>query len=70
MKRLISLILAAIMLVAVLASCAGTPTASYKSNIRLTSSDAADAAAWLTERLGNKLTDRIVPARRTGLTAP
>ena len=60
MKRLISLILAAIMLVAALASCAGTPTASYKSNIRLTSSDAADAAAWLTERLGNKLTDRIV----------
>ena len=29
-------------------------------NIRVTSSDAEDAALWLTERLGDALTDRVV----------
>ena len=62
MKRSLTLILAAIMLAATLAGCAVSPTASnaVNANIRLTSSDAADAAAWLTERLGDKLTERVV----------
>ena len=61
MKRFLSLILAAVMLAACLASCAA-PSAGVSANarIRITSSDAADAAAWLDERLGDKLTDRIV----------
>ena len=62
MKRLISLFLAAVMLAAALASCAASPQAraSFAANIRLTSSDAADAAEWLTDRLGDKLTDKLV----------
>ena len=61
MKRLLSLILSIMILAASLASCAVAPTAStLNSNIRLTSSDAESAAAWLTERLGDKLTDRVV----------
>ena len=58
MKRHLSLILAAVMIAASCASCASAlPKASL---IRTTSSDAADAAAWLEERLGDKLTDRVV----------
>ena len=59
MKKLIALTLAVIMLAAALAGCAA-PKASYGSNVRVTSSDAEDAAAWLTERLGDALTDRVV----------
>ena len=59
MKNLLSLALAAIMLAAALASCASVPKAAG-SNIRLTSSDAADAAAWLADRLGSALTGRVV----------
>ena len=62
MKRFLALILAAIMLAAALASCTsvapGTP--GVNANIRVTSSDALDVAAWLTDRLGDKLTDRLV----------
>ena len=62
MKKLISLTLVIIMLSAALASCAAAPkaTAAISANIRVTSSDALDAATWLTERLGDKLTSRVV----------
>ena len=61
MKRLLSLTLVAIILAAALASCAVAPkTTAIGANIRLTSSDAQDASVWLTERLGDKLTDRVV----------
>lgn len=50
------------MLAAVLAGCATAPQAntSISANIRTTSSDADTAASWLTERLGDALTDSIV----------
>ena len=61
MKKALALILAALMLAAALASCAvPSATASLNANIRLTSSDAFDAAAWLDARLGERLTDRVV----------
>ena len=65
MKRTLALSLAAIMLAAALVSCAGvhtarSATAAICANIRVTSSDGEDAAAWLTERLGSALTDRVV----------
>ena len=60
MKKTLALILAAVMLAAALAGCAAAPSASLPANIRVTSSDAADKAAWLNARLGDKLTDRIV----------
>ena len=61
MKRLLALVLAVLMLAAVLDGCAGTPqSAAISANIRVTSSDATDAAAWLTSRLGDALTDRVV----------
>ena len=61
MKKLLSLILAAIMLAASLASCASVaPSAAISANIRITSSDAGDAAAYLTARLGERLTSRVV----------
>ena len=61
-KKALCAALCAAMLCAVLASCA-VPTAksgAISANIRLTSSDALDAAAWLTERLGERLTERVV----------
>ena len=60
MKKLLALILAVIMLAAALASCASAPKAAYSANVRVTSSDAESAAAWLTSRLGDKLTDSVV----------
>ena len=61
MKRTLALTLAAIMLAAALTSCAGvTEESAINANIRVTSSDATDAAAWLNDRLGDKLTDRVV----------
>ena len=60
MKNLLSLILTAVILAASLASCAVSPTKTPNSHIRLTTSDASDAAAWLDERLGDKLTDTVV----------
>ena len=61
MKKTLALILAAIMFAAALAGCANAPkTDALSANIRLTSSDAADAAAWLTERLGEKMPESIV----------
>ena len=60
MKKVISLILTAVIAVLALASCACAPREAINTNIRLTSSDASDAAAWLTARLGESLTDRVV----------
>ena len=62
MKRTLSLILAAVMLAACLASCASDSKAigAINANLRVTSSDATAAAEWLSERLGDKLTDRVV----------
>ena len=60
MRKLISLLLAAIMLAAALASCAVAPrSAAISPRITLTSSDAGSAAAWLTARLG-EVPDNIV----------
>ena len=62
MKKALCILLAAMFTAAAFASCAAAPTASgaINANIRLTSSDAFDAAAWLAERLGDRLTDRVV----------
>ena len=60
MRRFLALTLAALFVAAALASCAVAPQAAINANIRLTSSDAEDAAAWLTSRLGDALTDRVV----------
>ena len=60
MKKIIALLLAAVMLAAALASCAVSPNAAISANVRLTSSDAASAAAWLTERLGDALNGSVV----------
>lgn len=51
MKKLISLSLAAIMFAAAFAGCVPAKETAWN-NIRVTSSDAVDAATWLTERLG------------------
>ena len=59
MKKILAFTLAAVMLAACLASCAAFHGASG-AGISVTSSDAVDAAAWLSERLGDKLTDRVV----------
>ena len=60
MKRIFAIILAALMLAAALASCAAVaPDTAVGANITLTSSDACDAAAWLTERLGT-VPDKLV----------
>ena len=60
MKRTLCILLAALFIAAALSSCAVAPEGAINANIRITSSDAADAAAWLGERLGEKLTDRVV----------
>ena len=61
MKRLLSLILAAVMIAVCLASCATAPsTSAINANIRVTSTDALDAASWLDSRLGDKLTEKVV----------
>lgn len=60
MKKILSLTLAALMLAATLASCATvSPEKALDPNIRITSSDASDAAAWLDERL-DEVPDRLV----------
>ena len=59
MKKLLALFLAAVTLSAALAGCATSPKSAISAKIRLTSSDASDAAAWLTERLGT-VADNVV----------
>ena len=60
MKKLLSLILAAVFAALALASCASPETAAPDPRITVTSSDALDAAAWLAGRLGDRLTERVV----------
>ena len=60
MKKSISLALAAVFVASVLASCASARPTAASAGIRTTSSDAADAAAWLSARLGDRLSDRVV----------
>ena len=71
MRRLTSLLIAAVMLVAALASCAAATAAAKKGladapncaispRITLTSSDASDVAEWLTARLGAAVLHRKV----------
>lgn len=59
MKRILSLTLAVILTAAVFTSCAASRDA-VSANVRLTSSDAESAAVWLTDRLGDKLSGRLV----------
>ena len=62
MKRILALTLAAIFIASVLTACGEpkTATAAICANVRVTSSDAENAAAWLTERLGDAMTGRVV----------
>ena len=61
MKKTLAILIAAVLLAASLASCATAPAAgAISSNIRITSSDAEDAAAYLTARLGDKLNADVV----------
>ena len=66
MKKLISLVLAAVMISASLSACASVRnTPAIGANITLTSSDAIDAAAWLTERFG-AIPDKLVIGTDSG----
>ena len=60
MKKLLALTLAAVFIASVLTACGEPKNAAIGANIRVTSSDGEDAAAWLTARLGDALTDRVV----------
>ena len=65
MKKALSLIIAAIFIASVLTACGAssfqsdTAAVSKSAKIRVTSSDGEDAAAWLSERLGESLTGRV-----------
>ena len=59
-KKLLSLILAAIFAASALASCAASEAGTINASIRVTSSDAEDAAAWLDARLGDAIPGRVV----------
>ena len=59
MKKSIAAALAAIIAASALSSCAPRPSPALDPKITLTSSDAADAAAWLDERL-DEIPDRVV----------
>ena len=60
MKKPLAAAIAAIFVASALASCSIGRDADINSNIRVTSSDATDAAAWLEARIGDKLTKRVV----------
>ena len=60
MKKIICLTLAAVFIISAFASCSlGAPGTALDPNITVTSSDAADAAAWLDDRL-ETIPDRVV----------
>ena len=60
MKKILSLVLAAAcMPVMLLASCASGGAGAYSPKITVASSDAEDSAEFLTNRLGEKLTDNV-----------
>ena len=65
MKKTIALILCAVFIAAALASCA-VPQTANTSNIRVTSSDAADAAEWLAGRIGEKAANVVLGTNADG----
>lgn len=62
MKKPIALSIAAIFIAATLAGCmpASETTSAISANIRITSSDAESAAVWLSARLGDALTEKVM----------
>ena len=61
MKKLLAFTIAVFMMTSALYGCSpAAPESKVSDKIRTTSSDAFDAAEWLTERLGDKLTDSVV----------
>ena len=60
MKKILALVLSVLTASSVLASCSGERAAEkYSPKITVSSSDAAESAAWLTEKLGDRLTDEV-----------
>ena len=60
MKKILALALSVLTVSSVLASCSGERAAEkYSPKITVSSSDAAESAAWLTEKLGDRLTDEV-----------
>ena len=61
MKKILALVLSLLTVSSVLASCSGERAAEkYSPKITVSSSDAAESAAWLTEKLGDRLTDEVL----------
>ena len=60
MKRILTVILSLILLSSFILTLGVSRRPAQNALIRTTSSDAADAAAWLGERLGERLTQRVV----------
>ena len=60
MKKILALALSVLTVSTLLASCSGGRAAEeYSPKITVSSSDAAESAAWLTEKLGDRLTDEV-----------
>lgn len=60
MKKILALVLSVLTVSSVLASCSGERAAEkYSPKITVSSSDAAESAVWLTEKLGDRLTDEV-----------
>ena len=60
MKKILALALSVLTVSSVLASCSGERAAEkYSPKITVSSSDAAESAVWLTEKLGDRLTDEV-----------
>ena len=59
MKRILSLALSAGIVASMAASCSAKPVQIYSPKITVSSSEADTYAKWLTDRLGDKLTDEV-----------
>ena len=60
MKKILALALSVLTVSSVLASCSdGRAAENYSPKITVSSSDAAESAVWLTEKLGDRLTDEV-----------
>ena len=59
MKKTIALALSLCTLASTLMSCSSSDAGKYSPEITVSSSNAEDYAVWLTNRLGDKLTDSI-----------
>ena len=59
MKKTIALALSLCTLASTLLSCSASGTENYAPEITVSSSDAKEYAVWLTDRLGDKLTDSV-----------